>query len=144
LGQTKRCEILLATDGSRGAEKAGRFAARLACGMDARFTVAAVAVEHGDPITPWDAEPVEHAVPLQVAEEWAHTLAQRLRTEGFDAREVVLRGHAAEALAAEAAAGNADFIVIGQQGRSDAPPHTSGSVAQTLARTAPCPLLIVP
>ncbi len=140
----KQRHILLATDGSRAAEKAGRFAARLACGIDARFTVAAVAVEHGDPITPWDMEPVEHAVPFREAEMWAHRLAERLRADGLDATEAVLVGHAAEALTAEAVRGGVDFIVIGQHGRSDAPPHATGSVAETLARTSPCPLLIVP
>jgi nucleotide-binding universal stress UspA family protein len=140
----KRRRILLATDGSRAAEKAGRFAARLACGMDAHFTVAAVAVEHGNPIMPWDDEPIEHTVPLREAETWSRALADRLRAEGHDVTQVVLRGHAAEALAAEAESLNVDFIVIGQHGRSDMPPHSSGSVAEALARSAPCPLLIVP
>jgi nucleotide-binding universal stress UspA family protein len=142
--QQSRRHFLMATDGSPAATRACSFAAQFAADSGARITVAAVAVEHGTPAMPWDAEPTEHEVPTSEAAEWTHALARKLRTEGAEVTEVVLSGHAADALIGEAEREDVDLIVIGQHGRSELPAQAAGSVVEALARSAPCPILIVP
>jgi nucleotide-binding universal stress UspA family protein len=53
---------------------------------------------------------------------------------------VIVRGHPATALAAEALAGGYDLIAIGSTGQGHA--HLFGSAAKELARTSPVPVLL--
>lgn len=64
-----------------------------------------------------------------------------------DARGLVIDqcvGAPADALVREAAARNAEFIVMSSPTRSDRPLHPFGSIAGDVLRTAPCPVVLVP
>lgn len=54
-----------------------------------------------------------------------------------------LSGNAAEALMKAASKAEADFIVVGSRGRGAAASMLLGSVSATLAREAPCDVIIV-
>jgi nucleotide-binding universal stress UspA family protein len=95
-------------------------------------------------VMPWNAEPTEHVVPTSEAAEWTHALTRQLRAEGTKVTEVVCLGHAADALITEAKNEGVDLIVVGQHGRSELPARSPGSLVQELARSTPCPILIVP
>lgn len=66
-----------------------------------------------------------------------------LRAQGYLAETVVVGGHAAEAIVAEAERRNADLIVMGTHGRRGVPKFVGGSVAAQVIASATCPVLTV-
>jgi universal stress protein A len=54
-----------------------------------------------------------------------------------------LDGQVAETIVTTASQHQCDLIIIGTHGRSGVPHLLLGSVAEKVARTAPCPVLIV-
>jgi len=67
-----------------------------------------------------------------------HSVAKRLEPAGR-----LLRGHPAEQLVAEAAAG-VDLMVVGSRGYGPLQRVLLGSVSTSLMHSAPCPVMIVP
>ena len=140
---TTHRHFLLATDGSHNACRACDFAAELAAELNAIITVAVVAVGYDDPIMPWQEGRTEHQVPDSQAGEWSSPVAERLRSDGIEITEVILSGHAADALIIEADTRDVDLIVIGCHGRGKTVARL-GSVVEELARRSARPVLMVP
>jgi nucleotide-binding universal stress UspA family protein len=114
-------EILVATDGSDGAERAGDHAVAIARATDARLHALTV----GD-----DDDPARH-------------LADRAREAGVDAVEIVRTGKPHAAIREYAAVVDADLVVLGTHGRSGVERALLGSVAERTLRTATRPVLVV-
>jgi len=149
-------KLLLATDGSKGAIHAAKFAATIAAPFAAQVTILTV---HDDDVlmlhamgpAVWPA-----AVPdasLNVEEIKAATERKALETtladtkEAFgDVHDVVLDqiwGHTAEAICDYASEKSFDLIVIGSRGRSAFARLLLGSVSTQVAHHSPCPVTIV-
>jgi nucleotide-binding universal stress UspA family protein len=119
-------QILYAVDGSAGAAAAGRLLAGLELDADVWLTILTVSTND----RPDDAEALDRA-------------ADSLGASSARIRKVVRHGHAAEEIIREAEASAADLIVLGSHGRSAVARFLLGSVAEQVARHAPCPVLLV-
>jgi nucleotide-binding universal stress UspA family protein len=69
--------------------------------------------------------------------------ATRLRERGLDVETSIREGYPATVIEDEAAAQNADMIVIGTRGRSGLKHLLLGSIAERVVQKAPCPVLTV-
>ena len=67
----------------------------------------------------------------------------RLRSRGVNVQSHILPGAASEQIAQFAQQQRVDLIVVTSHGRSGLSRLMLGSVAETLARTAPCPVMIL-
>ena len=114
-------DVVIATDGSDGAERAGDHAIAVAGATGARLHVLTV----GD-----DADP-------------ARRLAVRAREAGVDATAAVRAGRPGEEIRAYADAEGADLVVLGSHGRTGVERVLLGSVAERVLRTATEPVLVV-
>ena len=96
---------------------------------------------------------LSHA-PAAVYEEWdrklraavekkLHPLLESAEEDGVEARVLLLRGFADEAIVEAAKKQGADLIVMGTHGRRGAARFFLGSVAARVISTAPCPVLTV-
>jgi nucleotide-binding universal stress UspA family protein len=80
------------------------------------------------------------------AEEAAHkTLSDQLHTAGAqaDCQRLIKRGIAVDVIVATAADLATDLVVVGTHARTGLRHAMLGSIAERIARTAPCPVLIV-
>lgn len=138
--------ILLATDGSDGADQALDL-------LVATFDPAGVRVvdvlsvsEIGAAFRP-GAEPVAAASALsaghlQAAESIAQRTAIRLRDAGFGVVETVRTGHAAGSIVDHVSATQPDIVVLGSRGVGALQRHFIGSVSGKVARYAPASVLV--
>jgi universal stress protein A len=80
-----------------------------------------------------------------VAEAWKRLeqASGQCQTEGVRTTTQVLAGRPAPSIAGEAAAQSADLIVMGTHGRGGFAHFVIGSVAESVVRTAECPVLTV-
>jgi nucleotide-binding universal stress UspA family protein len=133
--------IVLALDGSEGAQQAIPVAAELGRREGAKVVIAHVeqdvAGKGGPPI------PItEDAIQAEIRKQ-----AERLAAEGIETsvemRNVFLGGPA-HAIAEIAQGANADLIVAGTRGHSPVAGLLLGSVTQRLLHIAPCPVLVIP
>jgi nucleotide-binding universal stress UspA family protein len=126
-------------DGRRESETALKLAARLA--RDAGVPLALWHVlEHsaaGD-VTMWLAS---HETMREWAEECLEAAVRRLGDVTV-AEAVLLEGHPADVLAAQAA--TVDLLVLGSRDYGPMGRVLLGSVSRSVMRTAPCPVLVVP
>lgn len=136
--------ILLGTDGSPESRRATSAVASIAPALDAEVTVASAAFERTATVTEWDFEPIEKAIPYELAAKWARDEVAWLGEHGITAEPVVLDGPPADALAKHAASGSFDLVVIGHQGRGSSNIPVQGSVAAELPNLTHCPVMIVP
>jgi nucleotide-binding universal stress UspA family protein len=139
--------ILLATDGSPSAAEAGRVALALA-----GLTGASVHLVHA-----WDVPtecdtlstaPVDlMSAEIRGEERGRATLIRALdqlgRAGGRVTSAQLRRGRVAEAVVEEATRIEADLIVTGSRGGGQAKRVRLGSVAETIVRRAPCPVLVM-
>jgi nucleotide-binding universal stress UspA family protein len=121
-------EILFATDFSDAVRPAGMVAADVARQYDARLHVVHVVPMGGDP----DAS-------SSALRRIAGELGPGVRTI-----ERVLPGLPARQIVAYASAASIDLIILGTHGRTGVSYALLGSVAEAVARRAPCPVLTVP
>jgi len=77
------------------------------------------------------------------AEQSLNRHAEDLRRRGLNVDAVVREGYAATAIVDEAAAQNADLVVIGTHGLSGIKHMLLGSIAERVVQKAPCPVLTV-
>jgi nucleotide-binding universal stress UspA family protein len=77
------------------------------------------------------------------AEQSLAQLAHDLEGRGIQVETAVCEGYAATVIIDEAAARNADLIVIGTHGRSGVKHLLLGSIAERVVQKAPCPVLTV-
>lgn len=139
--------IMIATDGSAGADRALDAAAQLARDLGAELLILTVA---GD--LPADemrrlahAEADLGSALDSAAERIVAAAAARAARHGITAiRQSFLWGNPAEAIIAEAERAAVRLIVVGRRGRGRLAGLLLGSVSQKLASLAPCPVLVVP
>lgn len=144
--------ILTAVDGSPAALKAVAFAAELAGERDIELILATV-VSEAVPENGADLEDYARLEHLEAAKPaLAFTAADALLDEARraaqakGARRVAVEtalGDPAEEIVALAKRQRADLIVVGSRGRGRIAGLFLGSVANQIARTAPCPVTIV-
>jgi nucleotide-binding universal stress UspA family protein len=83
-------------------------------------------------------------LPLEAgARTYLHTVAARLRNAGVRAETLVRSGTPAASIVEEANTHAADLIVLGANTRPTLSTAVLGSVADQVARSAPCPVLLV-
>lgn len=73
----------------------------------------------------------------------AHATAQGIQTEATRLKIGTLQESVAEAIAGEALDSNADLVITGTHARKGIVRWLAGSVAESLARTSPVPVMIV-
>ena len=121
-------EILFPTDFSAASEAAGRVARAMALESGARLHVLSVV----PPVTD----------PAHFAEQLART--GRDLGEGLRVKTALETGLAGRSIVAYAREKGIDLIVLGTHGRTGFSHAILGSVAETVVRLAPCPVLTVP
>lgn len=139
--------IMVATDGSGGADRAVDFAAELARGLGAELLILTVAGE----LPAEDMRRLAHAEQDigsaldSAAEQIAVAAEARAKSVGHSRmRRSQVWGDPAEAIIGEAERERADLIVVGRRGRGRLAGLLLGSVSQKLASLANCPVLVVP
>lgn len=137
--------IVVATDFSECAERATNYALELAQRLDAR-----VELVHSWMVPPL-ATTGELAAPMgdlaTVIEEGAHSAMQdalkRYQRPGLKVNGTVICNDPRDAVLQAANDLKAELIVLGTHGRRGIRRALLGSVAETVVRTAPCPVLVV-
>lgn len=81
---------------------------------------------------------------VEAARQQLLKLVARCMEDGLACEGVVLQGAPHEEINRYALEQKADLIVIGTQGRTGLASVAFGSVAQRVAQSAPCPVLVVP
>jgi nucleotide-binding universal stress UspA family protein len=121
-------EILVPTDFSPLSALAGQIARDMAKQAGARLHVLHVVARNADPSQP------------------AEDLARVSRAMGHDLRveTALLTGSSAQSILAYAREKHIDLIVMGTHGRTGMSREILGSVAETVVRLGPCPILTVP
>lgn len=138
--------IMVPLDGSRLAEKALEPAAYLARLSQARL----VLVRNQEVVSSVVGNPEKYPELYQIFEReeqenlrYLDELATPLRESGLSVKRLVTHGGSpAESIASTAADHKADLIVLTSHGRSGVSRFLLGSVAERLAKIAPCPVLI--
>lgn len=138
--------ILVPLDGSKLAEQAIPYATELCKGAT---TVTLFQVVHLP--LPLAAPDVSIAVPmpseeelLQEARTYLEGIAAKLRPEGVNVKvDAIERGVVADAIVDYAAKHDISLIVMTTHGRSGLSRLVFGSVAESVVRNAPCPVLLI-
>lgn len=135
-------KILLATDGSRHAEEALKYAQDLALRDDAQVIV----VHAFEALPPYleksrrDELAVRHTIE---GERVANEAAQKLQEAGVEVIVEVREGPPADAVLRVAEARQADLIVMGSRGRGELASLLLGSVSHRVLAHAHVPVLVV-
>jgi nucleotide-binding universal stress UspA family protein len=143
--------ILVATDGSRGAGKAVKYAAGLARQLGAVVTVlqvvdvTALAAPGVNPLVSAAKIAMDvRDILARAADRNVATTAAQVRKQGPRARTSVRSGVPVEEIVSEAKRQKADLIVLGSQGRSAFKAAMLGSVAYgVIHRSSKIPVLVV-
>ena len=139
--------ILVAVDGSDAAQRAAQRAADLARLAGAQLLVLTVV---RPPEGWWGLEgspPTPEAFSTAVAagrKEVLDKVMSNLDTAGIEVRTLEEIGEPATVIASVAGQESADVLVVGRRGAGLVERLMIGSVADRLAHTSPCPVLIVP
>jgi nucleotide-binding universal stress UspA family protein len=156
-------KILVATDGSERAQKAGEYAIELAKKLNADIDILAVTDEGSprsvmdiDPDTVGDitgpgpadaqtAEVVEQLTDEKKApeEQFAERLMAMAKAAGVTATKEVTIGSPADVIVERAASTGADMIVMGSHGRSAMGAAIMGSVTTNVIHKSKTPVLVV-
>ena len=139
--------MVVATDFSRGAERALTVAIELAQAFHATIDI----VHVYPPVSYVSAPPVEGVFPATPSPEDLENigrglagLAERVRNAGVECRTTSLEGDPAETIIAQTASVGGDLIVMGTRGRTGLRRLILGSVAEKTLRRAVTPVLAVP
>jgi CBS domain-containing protein len=135
--------ILIAYDGSSGAEAALRMGIDLAKGTGAALQT--VSVEERLPRYAATIGEVEEA--KEKAEAYFHKLTKHARdlalVDGVEIETLVRQGHEVDTVLAVVRDGRFDLLVIGDQGHSRVFERLIGSTAQSVTRLVPCSVLLM-
>ncbi len=135
--------IVVGTDLSEQANRAADYALTLAKTSGARLRlVLAVPVPGAMDLPPLSAADVVKRLEEDARKGLDAALA-RLRQDGLELDGVVELGDARDVLVSVAEEAKADLIVVGTHGRRGLKRALLGSVAESVVRTAPCPVLVV-
>jgi nucleotide-binding universal stress UspA family protein len=136
-------KILVAYDGSPGAERALALAAGLAGEFAAKLVVLSV-VEHlprfAGTVGEVDESVRERTEALRERQQHATRLAEEHAVAAY--RAVIETGHAAQLIVAYAERERADLLVLGRSGHSQVWGRFMGGTADKIVRHAPCSVLI--
>lgn len=143
-------QILVATDGSEGSNRAIDFAARMAKAYEATLFIANVMGGYGLPIELL--REFSNAGGTLLDEMLTARSAEILkkardRAHGLGAPTIVLEsrsGDVAKTIMAFAKERSVDAIVVGKQGSEHSADILLGNVPQKLVNLTPCPIIIVP
>jgi nucleotide-binding universal stress UspA family protein len=139
--------VLIAFDGSSGAEQAIALAGALHWPSEAKLQIAAVAepvlphytgVRDMGPVPPPEIDPAL----LELRRREVSDAVARLRTNDRNVEGVVLQGWPATILADQAARFGADLMIAGSRGRGGLASLLLGSVSAAVVDNAPCPVLV--
>jgi nucleotide-binding universal stress UspA family protein len=139
--------VMLAFDGSAGAEAARDLMAHLPWPPGTAITVVTALEQHADPfaalggMAPPSADEAE-SVLLADLQEMLRSAAEPLRRVAAQVDTRVARGRPASALLDEAHALQPDLIVIGNRGHGPFATVLLGSVSTEVVDHAPCPVLV--
>jgi nucleotide-binding universal stress UspA family protein len=134
--------VVVATDGSQGAEAAVGAGARVARTIGTRAVLVYVRPSLGPLGDPYYQEKLsEQMAHARAALERAHEL---LAQEGVDAEAEILEGSAADKVVELARARNAPLIVVGSRGLGAVAGAVLGSVSSAIIHRADRPVLVVP
>jgi nucleotide-binding universal stress UspA family protein len=137
--------VLLATDGSAGADQALDLLANLNLGAGAAITVARALPSRSTLFevgaAPNDPSTVERQVTGEL-ESALDTASQRLTASGRTVERRVLRGRPADAILAEARRLDADLIVMGSRGHGPFKSALLGSVSTEVVNGSSRPVLV--
>jgi len=132
--------ILVPLDGSPLAEAVMPQVAELAAVRKAEVVLLRVALAHAFP----GADPVEAQVrAVDEAESYLGKLESDLVAQGLTVKSVVRYGHAAEEILDHARVGGVTLIAMSTHGRSGIRRWVLGSVAETVVRHSPVPVLLL-
>jgi nucleotide-binding universal stress UspA family protein len=137
-------KILVATDGSKGAEKAVKFAAGLASATGSSLTLVYVVARL--PTTKADIIELFKEVLGSLEQEGEkHLLRGKMTAEKLGAKTntKLLEGNPAEEILKEAKKGGHDLIVVGSYGRGAVNKLLLGSVSSRLVHLSKIPVLVV-
>jgi nucleotide-binding universal stress UspA family protein len=138
-------QILVATDFSEHAERATRQALELARKLDARVQLVHAwsipIVSYPDMVMPFPANVIDDIA--RDAQRAMDAALQRHVTPGVTLTGQVVCGDARDALVEAATKAKADLLVVGTHGRRGIQRALLGSVAESIVRHAPCPVLVV-
>lgn len=136
-------QILIATDGSKAAEKAADFGIEIAYLSGAKvYAVYVVNITSQDYILmdeTWTTETREKFEKIG-REATAYVVAQ---ASGLEAESVILKGNPAEKIIDFAEEHEVDMIVVGSLGKSGIERFMTGSVSEKVFRNAKVPVLVV-
>jgi nucleotide-binding universal stress UspA family protein len=135
--------ILVAVDSTEVAREAARVGLDLAGRVGARVTLV-----HVLPSSVPEGETVDFAAFERACEDYASGLLAEMRQltgrSGPPTETSVLHGEPAEAIAQAAGAEDVDLVIVGARARGTLARTLMGSVADTLLRHCPKPLMVVP
>lgn len=134
-------KILVATDGSDPADDAVAHALDLAAQFDATLYALFVADTAQDSVTVVGTDVVD-ALEREGATV-VEAIEARGRERGVDVEADVLQGDPAKTIVDYAERAGADLVVVGTHGRRGLSRYLLGSVAETVVRTSPIPVLTV-
>jgi nucleotide-binding universal stress UspA family protein len=141
-GLGDREPLLIATDGSEGAEAAAVAGARLAGTLGTTAVLVYVRPSLGLLGDPYYQEKLsEQMAHARAALDRAHELVVQ---EGVDAEEEILEGSAADRVVELARDRNAPLIVVGSRGLGAVAGALLGSVSSAIIHRADRPVLVVP
>jgi len=133
--------IMIAVDESAAAADAAHSGLRLAQALHAEVIFATVVFIQIDDMAQYPAAQEEKR--LAEARALLSGFVAQAANVGIKARSVVREGEPAPELLRAAEEEAVDLIVTGTHGRRGVPRFFLGSVAEALARQAPCPILLV-
>jgi nucleotide-binding universal stress UspA family protein len=134
--------ILAAVDLSSCSRAALEFACRLAAPFGAKLEVLFVRTGHG--VTPAAGPEPSAAEALEAARVELHRFVTSVgATQSVSIVERVDSGDPRERIVASADSGEYDAVVLGTHGRTGRPRSLAGSVAESVVRTASCPVITV-
>ena len=144
-------KILVPTDGSKTAQKAGRYAVELAKQLDASVIIVSVIDKRSlmSQAIPARATAVRIAEPVEdylkeAAERYAGEIKKLCDKSGINSKTLIITGHPVEEIVKEAVRSKIDLIVIGSRGKSAIAAVVLGSVAYgVLHRDTRTPILVV-
>ena len=136
--------LMVAVDGSTGANRALTFGAELASKANAELVAAHALAPHpevGVDLSPPPTDPLPSlAAGRELLEDWCAPL----RDAGVAYRTAVVRGDARTALLEAARDRGADLLIVGSRGRGAVTKLLLGSVAASLIRHSDRPVTVVP
>jgi nucleotide-binding universal stress UspA family protein len=144
-------KILVATDGSKTAQKAAAYAVDLSKQLNASILVLSVIdkrslISQTVPASATEThimEPTEDYL-RQMAERYATEIVERCDRKGVQSQVVITTGHPVEEIVKRAEKLKADLIVIGSHGRSAMAAAVLGSVAYGVVhKDTKVPVLII-